>query len=213
MALWWLCISCMAETKSLTYKLTLGSRSIALKTLGILTMAFYTAGPNLVILAWTLGETTQWLHLQPSSSWLWRRKHSKRFSLCTTRITRTILLGCIWILHFHFKIVLVVPKPCNNGKRKYGLDDGCTNLIFSNDDGFTRWWRWLNQFLRVIFDTHSRSPANMHIGCVIVAKCDTFEIFDAYALLDCITTGIVGNVGNRYNMQVTHSQKERIFHP
>ena len=47
---------------------------------------------------------------------------------------RTILLGFIWILDFHFKIVLVrhrrylIPIRCNNGKRKI-------------------WpWRWLHHF-------------------------------------------------------------------
>ena len=74
---------------------------------------------------------------------------------------RTILLGFIWILDFHFKIVLVlrrrylIPIQCNNGKRKCGLDDVCTILIFSADDGCTRWWRWLHYFGRVIFDTHT----------------------------------------------------------
>ena len=48
---------------------------------------------------------------------------------------RTILLGFICILDFHFKIVLVlrrrylIPIRCNNGKKKCGLDDGCTILI------------------------------------------------------------------------------------
>ena len=56
----------------------------------------------------------------------------------------TILLGFIWNLDFYLKIVLVlrwrylVPRRCNNGKRKCGLDDGCTILIFSTDDGSTR---------------------------------------------------------------------------
>ena len=35
----------------------------------------------------TLGGTARWLQLQPSSSWPRRRKRSKMFSLCTTRIT------------------------------------------------------------------------------------------------------------------------------
>ena len=68
----------------------------------------------------------------------------------------TIFLGFIWILVLHFKIVLVIPVRCNNGKRKCDLDDGCTILIFSTDDGCTRWWRWLHHFLRVIFDTHTQ---------------------------------------------------------
>ena len=35
----------------------------------------------------SLGGTARWLQLQPSSSWPRRRKRSKMFSLCTTRIT------------------------------------------------------------------------------------------------------------------------------
>ena len=37
--------------------------------------------------ALSLGGTARWLQLQPSSSWPRRRKPSKMFSLCTTRIT------------------------------------------------------------------------------------------------------------------------------
>ena len=35
----------------------------------------------------SLGGTARWLQLQPSSAWRRRRKRSKMFSLCTTRIT------------------------------------------------------------------------------------------------------------------------------
>ena len=132
---------------------------------------------------------------------------------------RTILLEFIWILDFHFKIVLVlrrrylIPIRCNNGKKKCGLDDGCTILIFSTDDDCTRWWRWLHYFGRVIFDKHTADPlqTNMHIGCMIVVKCDTCKISGAHAHLDCIRS-TVGDIGNRHSMQVTHSYKERIFH-
>ena len=51
---------------------------------------------------------------------------------------------------------------------------------------------------------------------MIVVKCDTCKICGAYAHLDCKATGIVDNVRNRQSMQVTHSQKERmfqLFHP
>ena len=81
---------------------------------------------------------------------------------------RTILLGFIWILDFHFKIVLVLrhviwfPYDVIMAKEKCGLDDGCTILILSADDGCTRWWRWLHYFGRVIFDTHSWSPADKY---------------------------------------------------
>ena len=86
------------------------------------------------------------------------------------------------------------------------------HLIFSTDDGCTRWWRWLHYFGRVIFYTHIADPlqTNMHIGCMIVVKCDTCKISGAYAHLDCITNTVC-DIGNRYNMQVTHSYKERIF--
>ena len=131
---------------------------------------------------------------------------------------RTILMGFIWILNFHFKIVLVlrrrylIPIRCKMAKEKCGLDDGCTNLIFSTDDDGTFWWRWLHYFGRVIFDTHTADPlqTNMLIGCAIVVKCDTCKISGAYAHLDCITS-TVGDIDNRHNMQVTPSYKERIF--
>ena len=106
----------------------------------------------------------------------------------------SILLGFIWILDFHFKIVLVlrrrylIPIRCNNGKRKM-----CTILIFSTDDGCTPWWRWLHYFGRVIFDTHT-APCRqicLLIGCMIVVKCDTCKICSAYAHLDSITSTVV----------------------
>ena len=107
-----------------------------------------------------------------------------------------ILLGFIWVLDFHFKIFLALRKRylirvrCNNGKRKCGLDDGCTISIFSTDDGCTRWWRELHYFQWVVFDTQTADPLqkNMHIGCMIVVKCDTGKISGIYAHLDCIIT-------------------------
>ena len=66
------------------------------------------------------------------------------FSLCTSHITLTVLLGCIWILDFHLKILPVLrrylcfPYDVIMAKEKHGLDDGCTILIFSTDDGCTR---------------------------------------------------------------------------
>ena len=124
----------------------------------------------------SLGETAWWLQ-QPSSPWPRRRKCSKMFSLCTTRITRTILLGCIWILDFHFKIVLVlrrrylIPIRCNNGKRKiWPWHDGCTILIFSIDDGCPAWWGWLHQFLCVCVNTQPIPCRQICIGCMIVVR-------------------------------------------
>ena len=58
----------------------------------------------------SLGGTARWLQLQPSSPWPRQRKRSKMFSLCATRITRIILLGCIWILDIHFKIVVMLRR-------------------------------------------------------------------------------------------------------
>ena len=125
---------------------------------------------------------------------------------------RTILLGFIWILDFHFKIVLVlrrcylIPIRCNNGKRKMWPWRWLHHFDFSTDDGCTRWWRWLHYFGRVIFDTHTADPlpTNMLICCMIVVKCNTCKISGAYAHLDCITSTVV-DVGNRHSMQVTHS--------
>ena len=120
------------------------------------------------------GGIARWLQLQSLSSWPRRRKRSKMFSLCTTRITCRVLIGCIPILDFHFKIVLVLRRRyliltrCKNGKEKCGLDDGCTILNVSTNDGCTRWWRWLHQFRWVILDTHTADSqeTNMHIGCI-----------------------------------------------
>ena len=86
-------------------------------------------------------------------------------------------------------------------KEKCGLDDGCTILIFSTDDGCTRWLRWLHHFRWVIFDTHTADPVQttMHIGCMVVVKCD------------CITSTVV-DIGNGHSMQITHSYQERMFH-
>ena len=53
------------------------------------------------------------------------------------------------------------------------------------------------------FFIHTADPlqANMHIGCMIVVKCDKCKI------LWVILGNVVGNVDNKHNMQVTHSQK------
>ena len=88
---------------------------------------------------------------------------------------RTLLLGFIWILDFHFKIVLMlrrrclIPIRCDNGKRKMMPWRWLHHFDFSTDDGCTRWWRWLHYFGRVIFGTHSWSPADKY----------------AYRLYDC----------------------------
>ena len=131
----------------------------------------------------------------------------------------TILLGLIWILDFHFKIVHVlrrrylIPIRCNNGRRKVWPFRWLHPFHFQHWRWLHGWWQWLHYFGRVIFDTHTADPlqTNMLIGAMIVVKCDTCKISSAYAHLDCITS-TVGDIGNRHSMQVTHSYKQRIFH-
>ena len=114
----------------------------------------------------SLGATGRWLQLKPSSSWPRQRKRSK--------------IVCVLYhsynphnppeMHLDFRLSF---------QEKYGLDNGCTILIFSTKDGCTHWWWWLHQFRQVIFDTHSRSPAYKYaysLGCTIVVKCDTCKI-------------------------------------
>ena len=89
---------------------------------------------------------------------------------------RTILLGFIWILYFHFKIVLVlrrryrIPIRCNNGKRKIWSWRWLHHFDFKH-------WRWLHALMTMValfragnfWHTHRWSPA------------DTY----AYRLYDC----------------------------
>ena len=79
---------------------------------------------------------------------------------------RTILLGFIWILDFHFKIVLVlrgrylIPIRCNNGKRKMWPWRWLHHFDYQH-------WRWLHALMTMValfragnfWHTHSRSPA------------------------------------------------------
>ena len=129
------------------------------------------------------------------SSWDW-----SGFSTFISRLY-SCFTGVNW---FPYDVILA--------KEKCGLDDGCTILIFSNDNSCTCWWQWLHHFRRVILDTHTPDPlqTNMLIGCMIVVKWDTCKISGAYAHLDRITS-TVDDIGNRHSMQVTHSYKERIF--
>ena len=80
---------------------------------------------------------------------------------------RTILLGFIWILDFHFKIVLVlrrrylIPIRCNNGKGKMWPWRWLHHFDFQH-------WRWLHALMTMVvlfragnfWHTHSRSPAD-----------------------------------------------------
>ena len=132
---------------------------------------------------------------------------------------RTILLGFIWILDFHIRIVLVlrrrylIPIRCNNGKRKIWPWRWLHRFDFQH-------WRWLHALMTMValfragnfWHTHKAVPLhpNMLIGCMIVVKCDTCKISGAYAHLDYIKR-TVGDIANRHSMQVTHSYKERIF--
>ena len=162
---------------------------------------------------YALGGTARWLQLQPSSSWPWGRKRSKLYSLCSTRVTHTIRLGCFKILDFHFKIVFglcrryLIPTRCNNGKSKIWPWRWLHHSYFQH-------WRWLHALmtmvasvLGVFFDKHTANPlqTNMHVGCMIVVKCDTCKIFGTYGKLTCIARSIVCNVGTGQSMQVTHS--------
>ena len=78
----------------------------------------------------------------------------------------TILLEFIWILDFHFKIVLMlrrrylIPMRCNNGKRKMWPWRWLHHFDFQP-------WRWLHALMTMValfragnfWHTHSRSPA------------------------------------------------------
>ena len=94
----------------------------------------------------SLEKTSRWLQLQPSSWWLRWRKRGNKFSLCTIHVIQTILLGASALLNCRFKIVLVLRRRplilirFNNGKTKYGNDEGCTILIFGTDAGCTHWF-------------------------------------------------------------------------
>ena len=111
---------------------------------------------------------------------------------------RTILLGFIWNLDFHFKIVLVlrrrylIPIRCNNGKRKMWPWRWLHHFDFQH-------WRWLHALMTMValfragnfWHTHSPLQTNMLICCMIVVKCDTCKISGAYAHLDSITSTVV----------------------
>ena len=87
-----------------------------------------------------------------------------------------ILLGFIWILDFHGKIVLVlrrrylIPIRCNNGKRKMWPWRWLHHFDLQH-------WRWLHALMTMValfragnfWHTHSRSPADKY----------------AYRLYDC----------------------------
>ena len=89
---------------------------------------------------------------------------------------RTILLEFVWILDFHFMIVLVlrrhylIPIRCNNGKRKMWPWRWLHHFDFQH-------WRWLHALMTMValfragnfWHTHSRSHANKY----------------AYRLYDC----------------------------
>ena len=118
----------------------------------------------------------------------------------------TILLRFIWILDFHFEIVLVhrrlylIPIRCNNGKRKMWPWRWLHHFDFQH-------WRWLHALMTMValfgvgncWHTHSRSPADKYasIGCMTVVKCDTCMISGAYAHLDCITSIVVIGIAYR----------------
>ena len=132
---------------------------------------------------------------------------------------RTILLGFISILDFHFKIFLVlrrrylIPMRCNNGKRKMWPWRWLHHFDFQH-------WRWLHALMTMValfragnfWHKHSLSPADKYVYRLYDC-CQVWYVLDLRRLrhLDCITS-TVGDIGNRHSMQVTHSYKERIFH-
>ena len=59
----------------------------------------------------------------------------------------------------------------------------------------------------VIMAAVKKAQQNVFALCHSYNPHNTWKIFGAYAQLDCITTSIVGNVGNKHSMQVIHSQK------
>ena len=83
--------------------------------------------------------------------------------------SHTILLGFIWILDFHFKIVLVlrqrylIPIQCNNGKRKMWL------WRWLHHFDFQHWW-WLHALMTIValfragnfWHAQSQSPADKY---------------------------------------------------
>ena len=120
----------------------------------------------------------------------------------------SILLGFIWILDFHFKIVLVhhwrylIPIRCNNGKRKIWPWRWLHHFDFQH-------WRWLHALMTIVasfpagnfLHTHTAHPlqTDMHIGCMIVVRRDTGKISGAYAHLHYITS-TAGDIGNKHSM-------------
>ena len=123
---------------------------------------------------------------------------------------RTILLGFIWILDFHFKIVLVlrrhylVPTRCNNGKKKNVALTMVAPFWFQH-------WRWLHALISRagnFWHTHNLSTANKYV----------YRLYDCWRWRSPALTPSwpynkhCGDIGNRHSMQVTHSYKERIFH-
>ena len=93
---------------------------------------------------------------------------------------RPILLGFIWILDFHFKIVLVlrrrylIPIRCNNGKRKMWPWRWLHHFDFQH-------WRWLHAFKTMValfragnfWHTHSRSSADKYVNRL----CDCCQVW------------------------------------
>ena len=122
------------------------------------------------------------------------------------RVYRRSNVGLVLRLSSCFSGVIWFPYDVIMAKEKCGIDGGCTNLIFSTDDGCTRWWRWLHYFGRVIVDTQSRSPADKYAYMLY----DCCQVWYAYTHLDCIRSTVC-DIGNRHSMQVTHSYKGRIF--
>ena len=97
------------------------------------------------------------------------KKAQQNFFALYHSYNRTILLGFIWILDFHFKIVLVlrrrylIPIRCNDGKRKMWPWRWLHHFDFQR-------WRRLHALIKMValfragnfWHTHSWSPADKY---------------------------------------------------
>ena len=135
-----------------------------IRTVNNLATVFYTGGNRTMVAAATIVSMAAAKKTQQNVFALY---HS---------YNRTILLAFIWILDFHFKIVLVlrrhylIPIRCNNGKRKMWPWGWLHHFDFQH-------WCWLHALMTMValfragnfWHTHNWSPAEKY----------------AYRLYDC----------------------------
>ena len=103
--------------------------------------------------------------------WPWKTIGHLFYATASLSDNRMILLGFIWILDFHLKIVLVlrrcylIPMRCNNSKRKMWPWRWLHHFDFQH-------WQWLHALMTMVAlflagnflhtHTHSRSPADKY---------------------------------------------------